>query len=62
MTLEWGPRTSAIEVCKHFEREIHGRNILVTGTSVGGLGIATAQAIARAGPGLLILTGRSKDK
>jgi len=62
MTPEWGPRTSAKDVCIHFADEIEGRTILVTGVSVGGIGLATAQAIASCKPGLLIITGRNEDK
>jgi NAD(P)-dependent dehydrogenase (short-subunit alcohol dehydrogenase family) len=60
--MHWGPYTAAIDVCNQLQSSIKGRTVLVTGTSAGGLGLATAQAIARAGPGLLIITGRSDHK
>lgn len=55
-------RTSAIAVCEYFAAEIKGRNILLTGPTPDGIGFATAQAIIKGKPALLVLAGRSLTK
>ncbi|KAJ7352245.1 hypothetical protein DFH08DRAFT_858327 [Mycena albidolilacea] len=53
--------TTANEVGTVFSQEIKGKNVLVTGTSVGGIGVETAKAIARHA-NLVIITGYNHDR
>ncbi len=55
----FGEKTTAQEVAEAYGDSIRGKTILLTGASPGGIGAATASAIASRNPGLLILTGRS---
>ncbi|PSR90390.1 short chain dehydrogenase/ reductase-like protein [Coniella lustricola] len=54
--------TTGMEVAETFQEQIWGRSILVTGPSPNSIGEATALAIARHRPALLILAGRSPAK
>lgn len=59
---EWGFDTTASEVTDAFPLSIKGKTILITGVSLGGLGGATAKALAAHSPHLMIFTGRSPEK
>nr|GAT61349.1 short-chain dehydrogenase/reductase family protein [Mycena chlorophos] len=54
-------KTTANEVAEVFAEQIKGKTVLVTGTSVTGLGFTTARAFAK-DAGLVIITGRSLTK
>ncbi|KAJ6453176.1 hypothetical protein C8R45DRAFT_636818 [Mycena sanguinolenta] len=41
------PTTTAEEVAAAFSEQIRGRNVLITGTSIGGIGFETARALIR---------------
>lgn len=58
----WGQRTSAIDVAAHFAEHLSGRTVLLTGPTVGGVGYATALALVKQKPKLLILAGRTVSK
>ena len=58
----WGQRTSARIVAAHFADQVANRVILLTGPTVGGVGYATALALAEHGPALLVLAGRTPSK
>ncbi|KAJ6584405.1 hypothetical protein B0H19DRAFT_1249380 [Mycena capillaripes] len=53
--------TTAEEVADAFAGEIKGKNVLVTGTSVGGIGFETALAIAKYA-NFVIITGHNADR
>ncbi|KAF7300183.1 Short-chain dehydrogenase/reductase family protein [Mycena kentingensis (nom. inval.)] len=53
--------STAEEVAAAFSKHIKGKTVLITGTTVTGLGFAAANVIAKEG-GLVILTGRSEKK
>ncbi|KAJ7682024.1 hypothetical protein DFH06DRAFT_1463876 [Mycena polygramma] len=53
--------TTADEVVAAFAKEIQGKNVLVTGTTVGGIGFETARALAKHA-NLVIITGRNAEK
>src|SRR2546423_1198378 len=59
---EWGAATDAETVAAAFQSEIKNKIILITGVSPGGIGGATAVALAAHGPRLLITAGRNPDK
>ncbi|KAL8280798.1 hypothetical protein RQP46_006802 [Phenoliferia psychrophenolica] len=54
--------TTAEQAALTFESSIAGKTILITGASPGGLGFETARVLAKAGAGLIILAGRSREK
>lgn len=54
--------TTAETAAAEFASSITGQVILVTGTSLGGLGGETARVIGLHQPRLLILAGRSQAK
>ncbi|KAF7302606.1 Short-chain dehydrogenase/reductase family protein [Mycena chlorophos] len=54
-------KTTAKEVADAFAEQIKGKTVLITGTSLKGLGFTTAQAFAK-NAGLVIITGRSLPK
>ena len=58
----WGAKTSAIDVAAYFADEVRDRVILLTGPTVGGVGYATALALAKQQPKLLVLAGRTVSK
>nr|GAT52198.1 predicted protein [Mycena chlorophos] len=53
--------TTASEVASAFSREIKGKNVLITGTSLNGIGFETALAIAKYAD-LVILAGQSDER
>lgn len=58
----FGPETTAEEVCDAFTTQIKGRTILITGTSAKGLGAKCATTLAHHSPAQLILVSRTKAK
>ncbi|KAH7026786.1 short chain dehydrogenase/ reductase-like protein [Macrophomina phaseolina] len=59
---EFGQDTKASEVADVFASQIKGRVVAITGIAKDGLGGATASAIAKHGPALLILISRTQSK
>ncbi|KAJ6477178.1 short-chain dehydrogenase [Mycena vitilis] len=53
--------TTADEVATTFANEIQGKNVLVTGTSVGGIGFETARVLAKHA-NLVIITGHNAER
>lgn len=58
----FGPKTTAEEVCHAFKSQIKDRTFLITGTSAKGLGAKCATSIAHHSPAHIILVSRSKSK
>ncbi|KAJ7119702.1 hypothetical protein C8R44DRAFT_878106 [Mycena epipterygia] len=58
---KFGFSTTADEVAAAFAKEIQGKNVLVTGTSLNSLGFETARAIARHA-NLVIITGYNSER
>ncbi|KAL8710445.1 MAG: hypothetical protein Q9225_007286 [Loekoesia sp. 1 TL-2023] len=58
----FGAETNASEVAAAFQSSIKDKVYLITGVSNGGIGGATAKALAPYSPRLLILAGRSEEK
>ncbi|TPX10801.1 uncharacterized protein E0L32_008190 [Thyridium curvatum] len=54
--------TTGTEVARVFKDHIKGKRVLITGASPNSLGEATALAIARSQPALLILASRTRSK
>ncbi|GAA5902998.1 uncharacterized protein JCM6883_002659 [Sporobolomyces salmoneus] len=54
--------TTSTKAASHYNDQISGKTVLVTGVSPNGLGAEAATAIARSQPKLLILAGRSAEK
>ncbi|KAK6532709.1 hypothetical protein TWF281_006887 [Arthrobotrys megalospora] len=54
--------TTGEEAVQEFASLIKGKTVLITGVASGGLGGATAIALARAQPKLILLHARSEDK
>ncbi|KAJ7862352.1 hypothetical protein B0H14DRAFT_2740345 [Mycena olivaceomarginata] len=54
--------STADEVAAAFAGEIRGKNVLITGTSLNGLGFETARSVAKFGAGLVIITGRTRER
>ncbi|KAH6714353.1 short-chain dehydrogenase [Leptodontidium sp. MPI-SDFR-AT-0119] len=50
------------EVAKAFPSRVEGKTFVITGTSAGGIGAATAVALAHGKPKTLFLTGRTQSK
>ncbi|KAH6656004.1 hypothetical protein BKA67DRAFT_676064 [Truncatella angustata] len=59
---DFGKETTATEVSVALSKNISGKTVLITGVSPGGLGEATALAIASQKPELLILAARDAAK
>lgn len=74
---EFGDKTEGKEVVSAFAGEVKGRTskhvsicidiillpiVIITGAGPNGLGAALAETLAGGSPGLLVLTGRSKEK
>ncbi|MCJ1456320.1 hypothetical protein MMC28_006681 [Mycoblastus sanguinarius] len=59
---EFGAHTAASTVAAAFPTSIKNKVILITGVANGGVGGATAKALAAYSPQLLVLAGRSSDK
>lgn len=55
-------KTTASELVSELAAEIKGKTILVTGPSPGSIGAVFAEAVAQAGPALVILAGRNPAK
>ncbi|KAJ7680722.1 short-chain dehydrogenase [Mycena polygramma] len=53
--------TTAEEVSTVFAKEIQGKNVLITGTSVGGIGFETARVLAKHA-NLVIITGHDTER
>ncbi|KAJ7916004.1 hypothetical protein B0H13DRAFT_2323861 [Mycena leptocephala] len=53
--------TTAQEVATVFAKEIQGKNILITGTSVSGIGFETARVLAKHAS-LMIITGHNSER
>ncbi|KAK6853720.1 hypothetical protein PG995_010532 [Apiospora arundinis] len=58
----WNEKTAGSEVAKAFADQIKGRNVVITGVALNGIGQTTASAIASHGPAHLILASRTKQK
>ncbi|KAJ7726009.1 hypothetical protein DFH07DRAFT_246352 [Mycena maculata] len=54
--------TTAEEVAAVFANQIKGKNVLITGTSIGGIGFEAARVIAKYAPNLLILASYSPER
>ncbi|KAF7365744.1 Short-chain dehydrogenase/reductase family protein [Mycena venus] len=61
MSSKFSFHTTAEEVATEFAREISGKNVLVTGTSLNGIGFETARAIAKHA-NLVIITGYNEER
>ncbi|KAF7348099.1 Short-chain dehydrogenase/reductase family protein [Mycena sanguinolenta] len=55
------PNTTAEEVAAAFAEQIHGRNVLITGTSIDGLGFETARVLAKYA-NLVIIASYSSER
>ncbi|KAK6980905.1 short-chain dehydrogenase/reductase family protein [Favolaschia claudopus] len=55
------PQSTAEEVASVFSEAIQGKNVLITGTSLNGIGFETARAIARHA-NLVVITGYSAER
>ncbi|KAJ7142336.1 hypothetical protein C8R44DRAFT_865689 [Mycena epipterygia] len=53
--------TTADDVATTFAAEIKGKNVLITGTSLGGIGFEAARAIAKHA-NLVIITGYNLER
>ncbi|KAJ7160214.1 hypothetical protein C8R46DRAFT_1107337, partial [Mycena filopes] len=53
--------TTAEEVANTFAREIKGKNVLITGTSLNGIGFETARVIAKCA-NLVVITGYNDER
>ncbi|KAJ7505840.1 NAD-P-binding protein [Mycena galericulata] len=53
--------TTADEVATGFQKEIQGKNVLLTGTSVNGIGFETARALAKYA-NLVMITGHNSER
>ncbi|KAJ7503750.1 hypothetical protein B0H11DRAFT_563710 [Mycena galericulata] len=53
--------TTVDEVATTFQKEIQGKNVLLTGTSVNGIGFETARALAKHA-NLVIITGHNPER
>ncbi|KUJ20596.1 NAD(P)-binding protein [Mollisia scopiformis] len=58
----WNYHSTGQEVVQAFPDKVKDKTILITGPSSGGIGAATALALAAGSPHLLLLTGRSEAK
>lgn len=54
--------TTGTEVAKAFADQIKGKTVIITGCSPNNIGKATAQAVAGAHVGTLVISGRSASK
>ncbi|KAF7362765.1 Short-chain dehydrogenase/reductase family protein [Mycena venus] len=60
-TSTFGPTTTADEVAAAFAEEIKDKIVLVTGTSINGIGFDTARVIAKHAK-LVVITGHSEER
>ncbi|KAJ7690186.1 hypothetical protein B0H17DRAFT_936306 [Mycena rosella] len=61
MSLVFSNTTTAEEVATAFADEIKGKNVLITGTSLNGIGFETARAIAKHA-NLVVITGHNAER
>ncbi|KAK7023104.1 hypothetical protein R3P38DRAFT_2957546 [Favolaschia claudopus] len=54
--------TTAEEVAVAFADQIKGKNVLITGTSVGGIGFETARVVALNSANTIIITGHNAER
>ncbi|KAJ7183622.1 hypothetical protein C8R46DRAFT_1067465 [Mycena filopes] len=59
--LAFGFATTADQVAEAFAKEIQGKNVLITGTSLNGIGFETARVIAKYA-NLVIITGYNDER
>ncbi|KAM0749143.1 short-chain dehydrogenase [Meredithblackwellia eburnea MCA 4105] len=59
---DFNEHTTAEQAASHFASVIKGKNVIVTGCTLGGLGAETARVIAKYGAALVVLAGRSLSK
>ncbi|KAJ7198852.1 hypothetical protein GGX14DRAFT_665445 [Mycena pura] len=57
----FGPASTAEEVARAFADEIKGKNVLITGTSIDGLGFETARVLAKYA-NLVVITGYNVER
>lgn len=62
MSSPYTTHTTADEIVADVAADIKGKIILVTGVTVGTLGYAFAESVAKAQPALLVIAGRSVEK
>lgn len=62
MAAKYDTNTPADQIVADVASDIQGKTILTTGVTLGGLGAAFVESVAKAQPGLLIITGRSLEK
>ncbi|KAJ7247190.1 hypothetical protein B0H12DRAFT_1235344 [Mycena haematopus] len=60
-TLTFGPTATADDVATAFSEQIKGKNVLITGTSLNGIGFDTARVIAKYA-NLVIMTGHNQER
>ncbi|KAJ7195139.1 short-chain dehydrogenase [Mycena haematopus] len=58
----FGISSTAEEVASAFADQIKGKNVLITGTSINGLGFETARVLAIHGAKLIIITGYNLER
>ncbi|GAB5587124.1 hypothetical protein Unana1_02024 [Umbelopsis nana] len=61
MSTTFGPLTTSEEAASAFAQQIKGKNVLITGTTWGGIGAETARIVAKYGASLVIAAGRHQD-
>ncbi|KAK7038150.1 short-chain dehydrogenase/reductase family protein [Favolaschia claudopus] len=61
-TPRFSSSTTAEEVGTAFAEEVKGKNVLITGTSVGGIGFEAARVMALKGANLVIIVGQNPEK
>jgi len=59
---EWDEKTGGLEVAKAFAKQIHGKNVLITGVSPESIGSSIALSVASQNPALLVFASRTKSK
>ena len=59
---QFNNKTTGVEVVNQFKSEVDGKTILITGTSVNGLGAETAISLAHVNPAHILLLARSANK
>ncbi|KAL8382919.1 hypothetical protein RB595_006609 [Gaeumannomyces hyphopodioides] len=60
--MKFDAETTGIDVVKHFDSQVRGKIVLITGPTAGGIGAETAISLAHAAPALIVLLGRSREK
>jgi NAD(P)-dependent dehydrogenase (short-subunit alcohol dehydrogenase family) len=59
---QFNAASTALEFAAAPKEQIHGKKVLITGPSIGGLGFEATISIASQSPALLVLAGRSREK